>query len=250
MKLEELQEYIKEHFYTESGKLNSNISKVNTKPYKVHKIYVDKIYELTNFLTNNISFKDRITYILEKRLTKEQCLALYDDSKIFNGNIIDFIKHITNNDGSINKGYTQTKSKFYKLNKHNFDKILERTSFMKSTAKWNQRCDAILNNMIEYPKCKNEGCDNFCTNWSRLKGYSETCSIKCSANSRIHNNRKEIKHKLKAKGFQNNIPASIISHPCNLQMIPYKENLSKSSNCSHTLDELMKKIEEFENNTR
>ena len=41
-------------------------------------------------------------------------------------------------------------------------------------------------------------------------------------------------------GFKNNIPTQIIGNICNLEMIPWKENVTKNLQCSITLDELLK----------
>lgn len=49
------------------------------------------------------------------------------------------------------------------------------------------------------------------------------------------------------EGFKNNIPADIISHICNLQMIPWEENLSKRDRCSITIQDLINKIKQHEN---
>jgi hypothetical protein len=44
------------------------------------------------------------------------------------------------------------------------------------------------------------------------------------------------------QGFLNNLPIEIITHPCNLHMINYQENLIKQDNCWITRDELLKNI--------
>jgi len=44
------------------------------------------------------------------------------------------------------------------------------------------------------------------------------------------------------QGFLNNIPVEIITHPCNLHMINYKDNLIKQDNCWIEIEDLLKKI--------
>lgn len=46
------------------------------------------------------------------------------------------------------------------------------------------------------------------------------------------------------QGFLNNIPIEIITHPYNLHMIHYKDNLVKQDSCWIEIDELLKKISE------
>lgn len=48
-------------------------------------------------------------------------------------------------------------------------------------------------------------------------------------------------------GFVNKVSPEIISHVCNLEMIPASENCSKQSKCSLTLNELIEKCSEFNN---
>ena len=48
------------------------------------------------------------------------------------------------------------------------------------------------------------------------------------------------------EGYKNNIPESIIAHPCNLDLIHHTINESKNINSSITLNELMYKIEIFD----
>ena len=48
------------------------------------------------------------------------------------------------------------------------------------------------------------------------------------------------------EGFRNNIEPKIIGHIANLEMLPYKENISKSDKCSITLEELITKISQYE----
>ena len=47
------------------------------------------------------------------------------------------------------------------------------------------------------------------------------------------------------QGYINNVPIEILSHPCNLHMIYYKENLIKQDNCWITLEELLLRIINF-----
>lgn len=52
-----------------------------------------------------------------------------------------------------------------------------------------------------------------------------------------------IDHKFSMKqGYLYNLPIEIMTHPCNLQMIDYMENLIKQDNCSITLNELLNDI--------
>jgi hypothetical protein len=46
-------------------------------------------------------------------------------------------------------------------------------------------------------------------------------------------------------GFNNNIPAEIISHPCNLRLLWYSDNYKKSYNCDISINELYNKINNF-----
>lgn len=78
----------------------------------------------------------------------------------------------------------------------------------------------------------------------------------------IYRNNKQIinpKSKIRAKkqyhldhiysikqGFKHKLPLSIITHPCNLHMIHYKENLIKQDQSWITLEELLKKIIQYE----
>jgi hypothetical protein len=48
------------------------------------------------------------------------------------------------------------------------------------------------------------------------------------------------------QGFLINLPVEIVSHPCNLHMIHYKENLIKQDNCWIELNELLRKIISYE----
>lgn len=57
-----------------------------------------------------------------------------------------------------------------------------------------------------------------------------------------------IDHKFSIKqGFINNIPVEIISHPCNLYMIWYMENLEKQDRCDITLEKLIENIKNYNN---
>lgn len=56
-------------------------------------------------------------------------------------------------------------------------------------------------------------------------------------------------HKYSIKqGFINNLPIEIMSHPCNLQMVYYKDNLIKQDNCSITINQLLNNIIMFDEN--
>jgi hypothetical protein len=48
-------------------------------------------------------------------------------------------------------------------------------------------------------------------------------------------------------GFDNNIDPKIISHPANCQLVRHNENSSKCSKCSITIEELYKRIDEWNN---
>jgi len=57
-----------------------------------------------------------------------------------------------------------------------------------------------------------------------------------------------IDHKFSLKqGYLLNLPVEIITHPCNLEMIYYKDNLVKQDNCSIELNELLNNIINFNN---
>lgn len=49
----------------------------------------------------------------------------------------------------------------------------------------------------------------------------------------------------KVSGFESGIPAELLAHPANLQMLPIKENISKSSTSHFNKDELLEAIERF-----
>lgn len=58
-----------------------------------------------------------------------------------------------------------------------------------------------------------------------------------------------IDHKFSLKSaFKHNLPMEIISHPCNLQMIWWYDNISKQDTCSITLNELLTNIINYEHN--
>lgn len=46
-------------------------------------------------------------------------------------------------------------------------------------------------------------------------------------------------------GFLNNVPTSIISHPANCQLMQHTKNSSKNMKCDMSIDELLKKIKEW-----
>lgn len=57
-----------------------------------------------------------------------------------------------------------------------------------------------------------------------------------------------IDHKYSVKqGFLNNIPIEIISHPCNLFMIWYMDNLVKQDRCDITIEMLIENIKNYDN---
>lgn len=47
-------------------------------------------------------------------------------------------------------------------------------------------------------------------------------------------------------GFENNIDPKIIAHPANCQLLPHSRNVSKSSKCHVTIEELMDKIRQWD----
>ena len=51
-------------------------------------------------------------------------------------------------------------------------------------------------------------------------------------------------------GFMNNVPPEIIGHICNLEMKPWRDNLSKWKRSDITLEDLMQMIEEYEEGLR
>lgn len=46
-------------------------------------------------------------------------------------------------------------------------------------------------------------------------------------------------------GFKNNIPAKVISHPANCQLLLHSDNASKFDKCSISIEQLYRKIEEW-----
>lgn len=49
-------------------------------------------------------------------------------------------------------------------------------------------------------------------------------------------------------GFTNNVSVNIISHPMNLRLLNYHNNITKRTKSDHTLEELIQKINKFDNN--
>jgi hypothetical protein len=47
-------------------------------------------------------------------------------------------------------------------------------------------------------------------------------------------------------GYENKIDPKIISHPANCQLLRHNENISKNKKCSLTIDELLEKIEQWD----
>jgi hypothetical protein len=45
--------------------------------------------------------------------------------------------------------------------------------------------------------------------------------------------------------YENNVDISIVAHPANLQLLHYKNNISKKHRCDQTLDTLMEKVTNF-----
>lgn len=65
-------------------------------------------------------------------------------------------------------------------------------------------------------------------------------NIEFRSNHNKTNNAYHVDHKVSVlEGFNNGILPCIIGSICNLEVIPWKENLSKSSKCSMTIDELV-----------
>lgn len=57
-----------------------------------------------------------------------------------------------------------------------------------------------------------------------------------------------IDHKYSIKqGFLNNVPIEIITHPCNLNMIWWKDNLEKQDRCDIDIKELFSNILNYKN---
>lgn len=53
-------------------------------------------------------------------------------------------------------------------------------------------------------------------------------------------------HKFSIKqGFLNNIPIEIITHPCNLYMMWWEDNLKKQDNCDITIIKLFENIKKY-----
>lgn len=48
-----------------------------------------------------------------------------------------------------------------------------------------------------------------------------------------------------SEGYKNRVNPFEIAHPCNLQMLKAKENKKKNKKCTHSLEELKSKIDEF-----
>jgi hypothetical protein len=49
-----------------------------------------------------------------------------------------------------------------------------------------------------------------------------------------------------SEGFKNRINPFHIAHPCNLQMLKARDNKKKNSRCDHSYEELLEKIQKFE----
>lgn len=57
---------------------------------------------------------------------------------------------------------------------------------------------------------------------------------------------KVIDHKYSIKeGFINQVPLSILSHVCNIEMISFSDNAKKGAKCSQTMEELIESIQNF-----
>jgi hypothetical protein len=48
-----------------------------------------------------------------------------------------------------------------------------------------------------------------------------------------------------SEGYKNGVDPKIIAHPCNLQIIGWKQNIRKNSKISKTLEELIEEINNF-----
>ncbi len=51
-------------------------------------------------------------------------------------------------------------------------------------------------------------------------------------------------------GFENSIDPKIISHPANCQLLRHNDNVSKNKKCSMTIEELLEKIQNWNNRYR
>ncbi len=94
--------------------------------------------------------------------------------------------------------------------------------------------DTLINNFKDYKKV---AMNRTITIYSNNKKIINANNLK-RAKKEYH-----IDHIYSIKqGFLNNIPLEIITHPCNLQMIHYKENLIKQDSCWITLESLLLNI--------
>jgi len=79
-----------------------------------------------------------------------------------------------------------------------------------------------------------------------LSSYKKYINIINPNGYRRGNIEYHIDHKISILyGFLNNVPLDIISHPANLCMKTYKENLRKHHHCDITIDELYENIRKF-----
>jgi len=82
--------------------------------------------------------------------------------------------------------------------------------------------------------CKKVRCETNKQPLSELKNYEKRGGAK-------NKNAYHLDHKYSiTSGFRNNVCPKIIGNICNLEMIPWKENLTKSLNCSISLENLLK----------
>jgi len=80
----------------------------------------------------------------------------------------------------------------------------------------------------------------------RVKGYNKLC--KYGRYSTYNKEGMTLDHRLSIKfGFDNDIPPYILAHPANCEFLSLKENSSKNKNCSMSYNELIKAIENWDN---
>lgn len=113
------------------------------------------------------------------------------------------------------------KKEYYSKNKEDFDLYYSLSKFKFNLKDFNEEFDFNLIEKYGWYKAKNNG-DNI-DGVSRDHMYS----IK--------------------EGFRKLVNPLLLAHPANCELIINKYNQSKSDNCSLTLEELLKKIEIFEN---
>jgi hypothetical protein len=86
------------------------------------------------------------------------------------------------------------------------------SSFFKRNNITPEEAYLIVNNMVEKPKC------SICGNHAKFKSFISV-------------------------GYLNDVDPEIIGNIENLQMLPWKENITKGKNCHITLEQLNEKIQ-------